>query len=202
VVINGALEPTDQMQTGRESRISPNAVCGMPKAYPNNQADPTNPHFFDVYRFVNPGANATCFNFTLTYDGSTGLQRYATAYSSYDPTMIGNNYLGDVGAVLTSPQTMGITVPGGAAIEVVVFAIDIAPSGVGPYTLSCEAVASTGTGGAGGAGGSTGGSAGGAGGSAAGAGGGAAGAAGSAGGSAGGAAGSSGGAGGAAGSAG
>ena len=73
----------------------------------------------------------TCFSFTLTYDATTGLQRYVAAYSSYDPTNIGGGYLGDVGAVLTSPQTMGITVPAGGTIDVVVFAIESRPAGWG-----------------------------------------------------------------------
>jgi len=137
--IAGVLETTDPTQTGRVSRIAPTAVCGLPKAFPSNAADPTNPHLFDVYRFVNPGSSAdTCFNFTLTYDGSTGLQRYLTAYSNYDPTNIGSGYLGDVGTVITSPQSMGITVPAGSSIDVVVYAMDVAPSGVGAYTLSCD----------------------------------------------------------------
>lgn len=140
--INGVLEATDSVQTGRESRIPSAAVCGAPKVYPGNGADPTNPHLYDAYHFVNPSGASVCFNFTLTYDsgsvdGSTGVQRYLTAYSNYDPANIGTNYLGDVGAMLTSPQTMSITVPAGSSIDVVVFALDVAPNGVGSYVLSC-----------------------------------------------------------------
>jgi len=136
--VAGVLETTDPIQTGRQTRIPPGGVCGAPKAFPGNAADPTNPHLFDVYHFVNPGGADACFNFTLTYDGSNGLQRYLAAYTSYDPTNIGATYLGDVGAMLTSPQTMGVTVQAGSSIDVVVFAIDVAPAGVGPYTLSCD----------------------------------------------------------------
>jgi hypothetical protein len=135
--IAGVLDTTDSVQIGRESRISPVAVCGVPKPFPSSVADPTNPHLFDVYHFVNPGSADACFNFTLTYDGSTGVQRYLAAYTHFDPTNIGNGYLGDVGGVITSPQTMGITVPAASSIDVVVLAIDPSPSGVGPYTLSC-----------------------------------------------------------------
>jgi hypothetical protein len=140
--INGVLRATDAVQTGRESRIAPAGVCGAPKGYPGNGADPANPHLYNAYHFTNPGGTAVCFNFTLTYDsgsvdGSAGVQRYLTAYSTYDPLNIGNNYLGDVGAALTSPQTMSVTVPANSSIDVVVFAIDVAPNGVGSYTLSC-----------------------------------------------------------------
>ncbi len=163
--INGVLEATDSVQTGRESRIPNAAACGAPKAYPTNGADPSNPHLYDAYHFVNPSGASVCFNFTLTYnsgsvDGSIGVQRYLTAYSKYDPVNIGNNYLGDVGAVLTSPQTMGITVPPGSSIDVVVFGIDVAPNGVGSYSLSCAADnGDAGAGDAGGGGGTDGGAA-------------------------------------------
>jgi hypothetical protein len=155
-VINGSLDVTDPQQTGRESRVAPAAACGAPKAFAGNQADPTNPHLYDAYHFVNPSTSSVCFNFTLNYDGTTGLQRYLTAYTTYDPINIGDRYLGDVGAVLTAPQTMAITVPAGSSIDVVVFAIDIAPGGVGAYTLGCDATSVTGAGGAAGTGGAAG----------------------------------------------
>jgi hypothetical protein len=161
--INGVLQATDSVQTGRESRIASAGACGAPKGYPGNGADPSNPHLYNAYHFVNPSGDAVCFNFTLTYDGGGGdgsavVQRYLTAYSTYDPANIGNNYLGDVGAVLTSPQTMSITVPAGASIDVVVFAIDVAPNGVGSYALSCAtSTIDAGTGDAGGGGGTDGG---------------------------------------------
>lgn len=170
--ISGVLKTTDSVQTGRESRIPSATACGAPKVFPTNGADPSNPHFYNAFHFTNPSGAAACFKFTLTYDsgavdGATGVQRYLTAYSSYDPLNIGNNYLGDVGDILTSPQTMSITVPAGSSIDVVVFAIDVAPNGVGSYALSCDTGsgdagtggADGGTGGAGGAAGSDGGAA-------------------------------------------
>lgn len=63
--------------------------------------------------------------------------KYMTAYSTFFPTSIGTDYLGDVGNVLVAPQTMAITVPAGGTIDVVVFAVAVAPAGVGAYTLSC-----------------------------------------------------------------
>jgi len=65
--------------------------------------------------------------------------RYLTAYSTFYPTDLSQAYLGDVGDTLTAPQTMGITVPANGTIDVVVYAIDAAPGGVGAYTLSCSA---------------------------------------------------------------
>jgi hypothetical protein len=142
--INGILETTDRTQVGRHSRFAPISICGAPKAYPDNAADPTKPHVFDVYRFVNPTAATVCFNFTLTYattDAGPGNDRYMVAYTVFNPADIMSGYLGDVGT-LTPPHMMGITVAAGASIDVVVYAVNAANDPfpyVGPYTLSCAA---------------------------------------------------------------
>ena len=67
-----------------------------------------------------------------------GATRYMTAYGTFFPTNLALEYRGDVGATLNSPQTMGITVPAGDTIDIVVYAIDVAPAGAGSYTLSCS----------------------------------------------------------------
>jgi hypothetical protein len=69
---------------------------------------------------------------------NAGPARYLTAYGTFFPTDLAREYQGDVGASLTSPQSMGITVPAGETVDVVVYAIDVAPAGVGSYTLSCS----------------------------------------------------------------
>jgi hypothetical protein len=66
-----------------------------------------------------------------------GPPRYLTAYSTFYPANLATGYLGDVGDKFTSPQSMGITVPAGGSIDVVVYAVDVAPGGLGAYTLSC-----------------------------------------------------------------
>jgi hypothetical protein len=71
-------------------------------------------------------------------DGSAGPPLYMMAYSTFYPKNLALGYLGDVGAQLTSPYTMSITVPAGGTVDVVVSAIEIAPAGVGPYTLTCS----------------------------------------------------------------
>lgn len=74
-------------------------------------------------------------------DGSVtiiGPARYMAAFNTFYPTDLTIGYLGDVGDKVTSPQTMGITVPAGRSIDVVVYAIDVAPAGVGSYTLACS----------------------------------------------------------------
>jgi hypothetical protein len=69
---------------------------------------------------------------------SAAPQKYLTAYRTFYPTDLTRAYLGDVGDTLSPPQAMGITVPAGGTIDVVVYAVDIAPAGVGSYTLSCS----------------------------------------------------------------
>lgn len=69
---------------------------------------------------------------------NAGPARYLTAYGTFFPTDLALEYRGDVGNSLISPQSMGITVPAGDTIDVVVYAIDVAPAGVGSYTLSCS----------------------------------------------------------------
>jgi hypothetical protein len=142
--INGSLDTTDMTQTGRVSRIVPVGMCGAAvKPFPGNGADPTNPHLVDVYHFANPTAASVCFNFTLTYpqpDGGTTPQLYMAAYTPpYNPANITTGYLADVGNVLNSPQTMGLTLTPGMDIDVIVYALGIGNAGVGPYTLSCTA---------------------------------------------------------------
>jgi hypothetical protein len=68
---------------------------------------------------------------------ATAPPKYLAAYSTFYPANLATGYLGDVGDQLTSPQTMGITVPAGGTIDVVVYAVDVAPAGVGSYTMSC-----------------------------------------------------------------
>jgi hypothetical protein len=170
-VINGAIEASDDTQTGRYSRDGASSVCGVAKTYPDTAADPTGGHLYDVYRFANPSAAPACFTFTLTYGGAppvvvdagldggadaavespdaaadgggvvvvpTELQKFLAAFNTFYPTDLSLEYLGDVGGTLTPPQTMGITVPAGETIDVVVYAVANAPAGVDSYTLSCS----------------------------------------------------------------
>jgi hypothetical protein len=132
--INGSLDPSDATQIGRHSRFAPASACGTKKDFPGNGADTTYSHLYDAYHFINVTGAPVCFTFTLTYPGSQQL--YAAAYSAFDPMNIATGYLGDVGGVLISPQTMGITVGPGATIDVVVYAIAMGTAAAGSYTLS------------------------------------------------------------------
>lgn len=134
--INGSLDATDAVQWGRHSRLAPVSACGSTKAYPGSEADSSLSHLFDVYHFVNAAGIAVCFTFTLTYPGSP---LYAAAYDHFDPNNLASGYLGDVGSVLTSPQTMGVTVAAGTTVDVVVYAIAPGTSSAGTYKLTCVA---------------------------------------------------------------
>jgi len=132
--ITGSIDLSDATQKGRLSRIAPASACGTMKIVPGS-VETTYLHFYDAYHFINPTGTPSCFAFTLTYSGSQQL--YGAVYSVYDPTNIATSYLGDVGGVLTSPQTMGITVDAGESIDVVVYAIS-GSTAAGSYTLSCS----------------------------------------------------------------
>lgn len=71
--------------------------------------------------------------------GAVPPAKYLTAYTTFYPTDLSLGYLGDVGDTLVSPQTAAFTVPAGGTIDVVVYAIDVAPAGTGSYTLTCQA---------------------------------------------------------------
>jgi hypothetical protein len=131
--INGSIDSSDATQLGRLARYAPVSACGTRKSFPGS-AEATNLHFYDAYHFINPTGAPVCFNFTLTYPGYEQL--YVAVYSVADPTNITTSYLGDVGGVLTSPQTMGITVDAYETIDVVVYAISTSTA-AGSYTLSC-----------------------------------------------------------------
>lgn len=133
--IEGSLDSSDPVQTGRHSRIAPTSTCQRVKEAPGTGPDRGNPHLYDLYRFQNPSDSTACFTFTLTYSGA---QLYATAYSHFNPDDINADYLGDVGAALDSPQTMGISVPGKTTIELVVYAIAVGTDPAGSYTLTCS----------------------------------------------------------------
>jgi hypothetical protein len=67
-----------------------------------------------------------------------GLQKYMVAYSTFYPTdIVSSDYLADVGDLLQPPQTMGVTVPAGGTIDVVIEAVAPAPDGTDTFTLTC-----------------------------------------------------------------
>lgn len=84
------------------------------------------------------GDDAASADASVPVGGTVAPAKYLTAYGTFFPTNLSLEYLADVGDVLTSPQTAGVTVPAGETIDVVVYAIDVAPGGVGSYTLSCS----------------------------------------------------------------
>lgn len=72
-------------------------------------------------------------------DAAPAPPRIMSAYSTFYPDNLATGYLGFTGSALTSPLMMSITVPAGETIDVVVQAVDEAPAGTGPFTLSCAA---------------------------------------------------------------
>ncbi len=67
------------------------------------------------------------------------LQKYMVAYTTFFPTdILSTTYIADVGFVTQPPQTMGVTVPAGGTIDVVIEAVGVAPdAGLDTFTLTC-----------------------------------------------------------------
>lgn len=157
--IDDAISSSDGQEIGRLSRFGAGAACGMVPQFPGTASDPTNPHLYRAYRFANATTARSCFTFTLNGatasdgDASTDSEAsvapdastpptplsYMSAYSTFYPDDIASGFLGYTGGVINPPQTMSIAVPAGATIDVVVLAVDVAPAGAGPFTLSCTA---------------------------------------------------------------
>jgi hypothetical protein len=146
--IDDSIDAAGPAQTGRLSRLAPSLTCGTTKAFPGTSADTVNPHFYRAYRFANAGDASACYTFELNYAADAGDDasmptnvpaRYLAAYSTFYPASLGTEYLGDVGAQLTPPQSMAVAVPPRGTVDVVVQAIDVAPAGAGDFTLTCTA---------------------------------------------------------------
>ena len=129
--ITGSITTNDPVQIGRLIRNGTPSSCGQPKSCPNLN-DSSSRHF-DLYTFTNTSGVDACVTVSLTNSCSPNL--FAAAYlTSYDPTNLCFNYLGDAGA--SNPQsTFSITVPAGGVYVVAVH--EITPNlGCSNYVLT------------------------------------------------------------------
>lgn len=136
VCVGGSLDAADPLlQSGRLARDSPAepSQCASPKAFPG-LADAATSFAYDVHHFTNPGATSSCATFTLVWSGANAMFMVAYADAGYDPTDPSAGYLGDPNGS-AAPLSMGISIPPGESIDVVVHAIDPGSSAGGAYTL-------------------------------------------------------------------
>lgn len=68
ITINDVISPSDEVQTGRDSRFGPATTCLVAQPFPGTTSDPNQPHLFQIYRFANTTAASSCMTFTLYYD--------------------------------------------------------------------------------------------------------------------------------------
>ncbi len=138
---------TTGLQTGRLVRTTfgSNSSCGINKPQPGvNAADETLPHRYDAYAFQNVSSQPICVTITLTTSAADALKLQAAAYApTFDPTHVGDNYLGDIANNQTDVTTRSysVNVPAGTPFVVVVNEVN-QNGGVGtPYTLTVDGLA-------------------------------------------------------------
>jgi hypothetical protein len=134
VCVSGSLDVGDPTQTGRLARAgAPGAtVCGTWHSS-FGLADEANQRFYDIYPFTNATAADACTTFTLVWSGTEAMFEVAYTAGQFAPADIQSSYLGD-GNAQTSPMAMGIVLPAGGALDVVVHAISPGVA-AGGYTL-------------------------------------------------------------------
>jgi hypothetical protein len=140
--ITGSLTLSDATQTGRLFRDGTGTACGTPEACPG-PSDTTPGRHYDVYTFHNPSATSQCVTvsiFGAECNVATGNLIFSGAYlTSYDPTNVCTNYLGDSGSSPdTAPALYGFDAPAGATFQVVVNEVT-ANTGCPAYNLEVSA---------------------------------------------------------------
>lgn len=120
----GRLTTADPTQMGRVSRLNPPSVCGNVKAFPGILSATSQFHY-KTYSVKNTSATADCVTFNLT-NADPLNQLFLIAYNgSYNPADLSQNYMGDTASSTannpsTPPVSMGITIPAGATVVLVV----------------------------------------------------------------------------------
>ncbi len=92
----GSLGPSDPDQTGRLFRDDPGNDCVLNQPCAVFDAVVRD---FDMYTFATPaGPNPACVTVNITNNCEPGTSLQSAAYTSFDPTDLCANHLGDVGA--------------------------------------------------------------------------------------------------------
>lgn len=135
-IITGSIDSNDQTQIARLGRDSSPSTCeGKNCPGPLGQGI----RKYDSYTFVNNTGNPQCVTVRLdsacSGSGTNGDIQSEAYLGSYDPTMICNNYLGDLGGSPPALNSYSFTVPIGATYVVVVNEVNM-NSGCQSYTLN------------------------------------------------------------------
>jgi len=133
--VNGSLDNTDSLNTGRLGRNGVTSICAAQKACPG--AINNNPTVFDQFTFLN-GPNASCATITLT--SATGASMIGSAYlGAFVPTDTTHctNYLGDPGGSANGSVSWQVNLPANATLAVIVEAT-AAASFPGAYSVKVD----------------------------------------------------------------
>ena len=138
VVINSSVTTLSPSENGRLGRDGVPATCAG-KVCPGDFAAGA-ARKYDAQTIPNAAAMSRCITIAATTSGctATGAQITPAAYSStFDPTNLCTNYIGDGGASPTpGPVTFSVNLPAGQPLVVVMQAAAAAFTGCGSYTLS------------------------------------------------------------------
>lgn len=132
VTIDGNIQSSDPVQAGRLVTLLNASSCASPRSYPG--ASDALAHHYDAYTFVNPSSSPVCVTVDLSPLSLDLVQ--STAYlGSFNPNVLGQNYLADIGTVsAVLGGSYSFTVPGNATFVVVVN--ELVPNvNIGTYRL-------------------------------------------------------------------
>ena len=135
MVINGSLDATDLLQTGRLTRNLTIPSCQTSKTNPGIY-DTGGARVYDSYTFTNYASTPTCISVNLS--GLSTSFIVVVYQNTYNPASPETNYLADAGNSGSS-LSFAQTIPAGATYIIVVHALD-AGNIPGAYTLTLNGV--------------------------------------------------------------
>ncbi|KMQ71055.1 T9SS type A sorting domain-containing protein [Chryseobacterium koreense] len=146
-VANVPVKPTQPTMANRLFRDGTPSVCGTSKAFPGIIAQTVN---YNTPKITNNTGISQCITITGAVDpadaGNTG-GLHITAYNgTFNPANLATNYMADSGTSATSgiPQGLGVTVPAGGVVVLVVSTNFTAEIFTAPMTLTISGVSCSG----------------------------------------------------------
>lgn len=124
-VYKDSIVATDADQTGRLTRNGTASTCAGKTCPGANTTVGTRD--YDSYFFSNNSSNAVCATIGMMQNCG-GNSIFAAAYSSYSPTSLCTNYMGDMGLSSTDTQFFSVTVPANSNFYVIVSSINVTGS--------------------------------------------------------------------------
>lgn len=115
ITITGSLTSTDLQQRGSLRLDNNPSRCSAPKVCPG--LTDLNPRHYDIYSFRNQASLAACVTITLT-SGCTSQITSAAYLGRFDPSVVCQNYLGDLANSPPAQSSYSVNVPSGGTLLV------------------------------------------------------------------------------------